>query len=872
MSQNKKTASRAVNAKAAPNRSTKAKSSTKPAGGEAADEGRLQHAMAYAVPTLSEILKSLENGNREEAEIDSQVLLKGLSEYYGPEIQVKLYPLINAWISSNANGQSDNLRLLLGVQPEEKSSQERAADMREKLVDENLKRALLATGTERDELILSAVKVLAQLPVLSRNRCRTWFADVGLSEADVDELEAQERRKLDEAKDTLDPIRELIGKAVTANDAEREAALRLLFTALSKLGPYTLPTYQAEAQERLRLTGAEFSKMLAAALKHTSSANVIDGQLCWNGEAYGNFSAKITHELTKVDGQSAPVVVFSIASQLDTGETLGTAEVLAEEFPKMSWLNGLGARVVTFKAPSNNFVLARAIKELSREDLKREKVYTYTGWATIDGKPSFLTTSGAITGDGLNTAVRVDLGAGPMKNYALPDPPQDPREAVRASLAFLDLANLKATAALWAAQYAAPLTPVHQLRGTLWVYGQTQSRKTTLTMLALAHFGKGFIRGRQTHPPQNWKTTRTEIEGSMFMAKDLPMVIDNYTPQFASGADAKYMLSLASYVIQSVGDNNSRGRAQADLTSRPQRPPRGLVIATAEEPLTGQATEGRMIYVPISPGDVHTEGSPSPLDAAQETAGGRGLYAQAMAAYVRWLAQDWGKRAALAESLYEYGLKEGKKRIPDIYQGRLVDYFALLCMGARMVLNFALEVEAISEKRFAELSKSITAELLDLLAEQSARISNQAPIKKVCEALSSGLAWTTQNHLTMIPLLESKSAIPDRCSLIGWYEKSSPVIYLDTASCLQVAREFWGKLGQNFDVQPDSFRRDMCNAGILVKREDRQYEIKKWMGSDFGNVRVLAIDANKLEAATGFQLYPPKIDENREIPENESPP
>ncbi len=113
--------------------------------------------------------------------------------------------------------------------------------------------------------------------------------------------------------------------------------------------------------------------------------------------------------------------------------------------------------------------------------------------------------------------------------------------AVNASLDFLSVGPRRVTAPLWAAMYAAPLTIFRSLNAVINVYGTTQSGKSTLAHLALTHFGADFIQGRDFHAPMDWTSTVTAIEGAMFTAKDIAIIIDDFAPQFASLTEARDM-------------------------------------------------------------------------------------------------------------------------------------------------------------------------------------------------------------------------------------------------------------------------------------------------------------------------------------------
>jgi hypothetical protein len=420
---------------------------------------------------------------------------------------------------------------------------------------------------------------------------------------------------------------------------------------LAALPEGTRPRYYRLAMNKLDLTRRELQEMVTLARNHNGNGNghlssVRDGQLCFLGEPLGNFTARISHELTVDDGMNLPVVRYTLSGSLASGEPLCPITVDADEFPELAWMHRhWGARPILHVPRGRFYLVTRAIQEVSVEEMTRDRVYTHTGWAMIDDERSFLSASGRITARGHDTNVRVDLGSNNLQYYNLPAPPTGEAlfQAVKSSLAFLDLGPRRVTAPIWAAIYAAPLTEILPIYTLLWIYGPTQSGKSTIAHLALTHFGTGFIQGRQYHAPIDWMSTITAIEGALFRTKDTPIIIDDFAPQFASAAESREMHKKAHVTVRSVGNRASRSRSQVDLTDRMTRIPRGVVFSTAELPLVGESTVGRMIYIPIERGDIlPMEGEPmrEALNLAQTHAQG-GWYAQAMSAYVQWLASNW---------------------------------------------------------------------------------------------------------------------------------------------------------------------------------------------------------------------------------------
>ncbi|MBU1751472.1 MAG: DUF927 domain-containing protein, partial [Chloroflexi bacterium] len=659
-----------------------------------------------------------------------------------------------------------------------------------------------------------------------------------------------------------------ITAASTAPAYELEDHLEHLAQLVAGLPPGTRGRYLREICDRQRLsTRSDFRRLLA---RHSQSSDgagfsIEDGRLVHYDEPLCNFAAQITHELIQDDGLNAPAVLYTMSGALDSGETLEPIEVKSEEFDALRWVaRHWGARPIIYIPPGQTYLLRRAIQEISRDELQRERVRVFTGWAQVEGQRRFLTTAGGLGVDGLDPTVRVDLGSNNLGRYALPAPPADLQPAIAASLGFLDLAPYSVTLPLWAAMYAAPLAPLVTLNAVLWVYGVTQSGKSTLAHLALAHFGSTFVHGHEYRAPKDWTSTTTDLEGAMFAIKDAPIVIDDYAPAHAGAAEARAMARKAHYVVRSVGNRSARGRANADLSERQQRPPRGLVIATAENPLVGQSIVGRMIYVPVENGQViqpDTTGE-TPLDVAQQQATS-GLYAQAMAGYVVWLARHWDRLAKELPRTVEVASRSARGLFPT-GQSRLTDYYALLTTTLRLVLEYAVEQGGQTSSDVEVILEVWRLALVDLLRAQSGRVEEQSPVVKFFQALSDLLA---QRKVYFAPRQNDTFVPPLGAELVGWYDARSPGatprVYLLTNAALLQVKEYWRTLDERFDTLGDALRRELWQYGFIAERsgDGKHFEKYAYINRDVGRLRVLILDPRVLRDRVGFVLWPEADDE-----------
>jgi hypothetical protein len=178
-----------------------------------------------------------------------------------------------------------------------------------------------------------------------------------------------------------------------------------------------------------------------------------------------------------------------------------------------------------------------------------------------------------------NINVEVELEPG-FENYRLlptPPSPEEAAEAIHRSWQCLLLAPSRVTAPLLAAAYAAPLSEIVVPDFIIWLWGGTGSYKSTLAALILSHYGDFS----ETSLPFSFESTSNALERNLFLAKDVPTVVDDWRPG-VSQAESAEMDRKAQRLLRSVGNRQGRGRMTSDIRLRASYPPRGVVAVTAE--------------------------------------------------------------------------------------------------------------------------------------------------------------------------------------------------------------------------------------------------------------------------------------------------
>ena len=206
------------------------------------------------------------------------------------------------------------------------------------------------------------------------------------------------------------------------------------------------------------------------------------------------------------------------------------------------------------------------------------------------------------------------------------------------------------------------------------------------------------------------------------------MVIDDFAPT-GTAYDVQRWHRKADRVLRAMGNRSGRSRMRPDTSLRPEKPPRSLILSTGEDVPRGQSLRARMLVLELGPGQLDFRY----LTACQREASA-GVYARAMAGYVRWLAPRYGAiSASMREELEELRVAAGcsgqHRRTPEI--------IANLALGLRYLLQFALDVGAITTEEVEALWRRGWEALGEAAMRQSQHQDAQEPTRRFLELLSA---------------------------------------------------------------------------------------------------------------------------------------
>lgn len=436
-----------------------------------------------------------------------------------------------------------------------------------------------------------------------------------------------------------------------------------------------------------------------------------------------NFTARIVGEVRRDDGVETERS-FEIAAHHRGREH--RFEVGSAEFPTMRWVTEqLGATAIVNAGRGTRDHARAAIQHLS-DDVETRTVFTHLGWRKIDDRWCYLHADGGIGQVGQLPAMGVDL-PGQLTPFTLPQPPdsEDLRTAVEASLRTLELLPEEITLPLLCAVFRAPLGATDF---SLHVAGQTGEGKSELAALAQQHFGAGLD---ARHLPGSWSSTGNSLEVLAFAAKDALLVVDDFAPD-GTRYDVQRLHREAARLLRAQGNRSGRGRLRPDGTLRPVKAPRGLVLSTGEDIPRNHSIRARMLVLEIPKGELDWE----LLTACQQDAAA-GLYARAMAAYLRWLAEHYeafqqSKPGRIAELRSQAATSAVHRRTPSIV--------AELALGLEQFLAFARASEALSREETEALWSRGWDALGRAVEEQAGHLGAQDQVSRFLELLRSAIA------------------------------------------------------------------------------------------------------------------------------------
>ena len=547
-----------------------------------------------------------------------------------------------------------------------------------------------------------------------------------------------------------------------------------------------------------------------------------------------DFVCEIVEEITSDTGLDERAL-YKIQGKHQSGKPLELVDVPIVKFNAGSWFDAWGSRALVFSGQTKKDNLRVAIMLYSRRngDIARRHTYAYTGWKKIDGEWQYLTGSGAITGNGLNESLQIDLGGGHMSRYSLPAPPavEDLRHEAPAIIS--DLLNIcpnrpEIGAALLASVARAPLGECHITDFSILLHGLTGSHKSSIAAIALGFYGDFEFRSL----PANFEDSEGAMQVKSFMAKDALFVIDEFKPNIASPIESQKIHTKANKFMQNSGNGAGRGTLNQDRSIRKTEAyNRSLTIITGEDtPKGGQSLFARALVLELNSGDVDIQALSRLQQAAHD-----GKLTRITAAYLQWMAGrlDKLKRdfphevTALRDASINQGIANSHPRAHEILSN--------LVAGASVFYDFLQDVGAIDlvtmNARMAAIEEALTAAIKTQVVYQSEQDEVERFAALLRSVLSSGNGHIASKREQAPPTTRPhswgwrKNADNEQRPMgdcLGWYSHDNGKqceLWLDQNTVFAAVQTFAKKQGEPFLMSATTLWRRMYDRNLLLAVE-----------------------------------------------------
>jgi hypothetical protein len=578
-----------------------------------------------------------------------------------------------------------------------------------------------------------------------------------------------------------------------------------------------------------------------------------------------NFTAEVTEEVDVDDGSGQSERRITITGQLADGRPLPSATVTATQFNIFNWvLEKWGVSAVVHAGMTIKDQLRDAVQMLSK-NVRTRVVKAFTGWTRYLDGWRYLHRGGSIGADGAHTDLEVQLPR-QLEGFVLPDPPAGDElvVAVHASLALAEVAPERLSLPLLAAAYRSVLGELTPVDLSIFLTGRSGVFKSCLAALVQAHWGAGFTAKTL---PAGWHSTANSLEKLSFQAKDVLLTVDDFAPS-GNRSDVGRMHQEAERLLRAAGNRLGRSRMNRSGGMAPEYHPRGLILSTGEDVPKGLSLRARMLVLEVEQGDVDLD----KLTEAQANAVA-GLYAAAMAGYVRYLAPRLDDLKTIAPGcLLELRTQASRGTVPH---RRTPEIVASLQWGMETFLAFARDAGAVTDVEAEVLTKRTWAALGQAAAAQTAQLVDADPVDRFVAMLDT-LLMSGRAHLIDETSGGTPRSNPVRWGWeqrerhgsfpgdyeyvpqgrgIGWVEapdSGQTVLYFDPNAVYTEVQKLANDQGDSMSATQKTLWKRLAERGVIQPGSDGHSAIKKrGLGGDPTRRRVLMMPWPPKTGATG---------------------
>lgn len=517
-----------------------------------------------------------------------------------------------------------------------------------------------------------------------------------------------------------------------------------------------------------------------------------------------NFITYISEKQNFINGRDIETKYIANCLLLDEpNKKLPPQAITIEEYSKYNFILGSSwDKYAIIKAGTTNPAKLREITQLiSKNTMIEKNIYAHSGFTRIDDKLIFLYHNGVI-GNAEN--IDVDLSGEKLERYCFTNKTFDLKEALKSSLSFLELADKKITIPILSTVYLAPLFSLLSKKNIhadyiLFLQGKTGTRKSSLSALALCHYGN-FDRD---HFPSSFRDTTNSIEKKAFITKDLLNVIDDFNPE----VNGKQKLETMEKLYAMYGDRVGRTRMSKDgSTLKLPYTARGLCLVTGEvKPDVAQSRIARSLFINLKQDSLN-------LQKLTELQNNSEQLSFAMMNFIQWVIDN---EAELMNNLVSK-FKSFRENQDNQKHGRTNEIINVLILGFTAFLQFILEKGVITIEKKNKLEEQADILLNELVEEQTTEIEELKPTEMFYNAIDqlfSTKAIQVLDYGTGCSFENSSG------TNVGFYNSSEKMYYFFPDIIYQKVVEFYNKQNVKFPINSTTLWKYMNEENLLYVRQ-----------------------------------------------------
>lgn len=502
--------------------------------------------------------------------------------------------------------------------------------------------------------------------------------------------------------------------------------------------------------------------------------------------------------------------VMVIDGWSQSGEPLPQARVLAKDFKSLGWVMenwDFLANIMPGQATVDR--LRYAIAEIGRNATRRTE-YTHTGWRKIGGGWCYLYHGGAIGAE----AVSVDLGSG-MQAYRLdgggePDFAKlTPPEGLAVDRMLEAIVAEHIAIPLLAMMFLAPLRDALMRGGiapsfSIFLHGSTGTRKSTVSALALSHFGAFNARNL----PASFQDTANYVRKKAFLLKDMPIVVDDYHP-VTSQQERRKREDTAQSLSRAFGDGSERGRMNSSLQLQEAMPPRCLAILSGEDmPVIGESGMARYYIINVGKEDVPLgEEMTYMQDMARD-----GYLQRAMRGYIEWLLPRMDALPTQLVKRFKQYRGDAQKAVAEKgAHARMPEVIAHLMIGYEQMTLYMIHQGVMTETEGADAIDHAWRVIVANTCRQSDEAKDDRPSRMYLTALQELI---TTKAVFVRDLAATDTGSPGGKQMIGYMDAGS--YYLIPGMSYSMVSEIYRRKGMEFPLREKGLYKQMVEDNVLI--------------------------------------------------------